>query len=96
MNDCSQDEEEVQPLMVIHLYCEENGDILVSEERFHNHTIRPTKLVDMAFDDFWQQLAGNLTFLEQHEHELGANLPEELAYLRQLRELGIIPGRGNV
>lgn len=90
--DMAGDEEDLQPLMIIHLYREENGDLLVSEARFHNHTIHPTKLLDMAFDDFWCQLAANLAFLEQHEHELGANLPEELAYLRQLRDVGIVRG----
>ncbi len=91
-----EEEKESAPLMVLHLYREDNGDLFVSEQTFFTHGIHPTRSRKQAFRDFWQMLEKDLTFLEKHAHELGWSLTENLAYLRRLREMGIISTKKTV
>ncbi len=86
----SEEEQEPEPLMVLHLYREDDGSLLVSEQRFHTHTIHLTHARKRVFADFWEMCAAELAFLEDHAHELGWSLTEELAYLRRLAEMGIL------
>ncbi len=88
-----QEEKEPEPLMVLHLYREDNGDLFVSEQRFFMHGIHPTQSRKQAFRDFWQMLEEDLDFLERYAHELGWSLTENLAYLRRLREVGILSAK---
>ncbi len=66
------------PLIVLVEYAD--GEVVVSETRFHMHAAGATERE--AMDAFRRVFAAYLPFLEEREAKLGAHLRNQLAYLR--------------
>lgn len=89
----SDQDDEPKPIMILHLYVEPDGTLLVSEQRYYNHSLRRSHSRRRVFQDFWQHLTDQLNVLEQDAPRLGWHLTEQLSYLRMLREMGIIKSK---
>src|SRR5713226_4003828 len=60
----------------------DDGEVVVSEPRFHMHAAAPTE--QEAKEAFKRVFSGYLDFLTEREQSLGGHLREQLEYLRSV------------